>query len=163
MITYKYISSFNNHFPNCSWLALCWATRWLIILTLFPPRIYFNKEVFVRTAIVSFISIVLHYVCWGSERRYDRLQTAPGGGVNSSRVYGRKTKKQKGKMRWTTKACESKRLCRLYLFTPCGDNNDHPGFKGTTIHLNPGPPCKTHNPPQHPQPTSRQTAGKMGL
>lgn len=65
--------------------------------------------------------------------------------------------RNKRKMRRTTNPSESKRLCGLYLAAPCGNDNDHLGSKRTTIHLNPGLPGKTHNPPNtHDPPLDRQ-------
>lgn len=67
-------------------------------------------------------------------------------------------------MRRTTNTCESKRLSGLYLAAPCGNDNDHLGFKRTTIHLNPAPPGKTHNPPNtHDPPLDRQQGKKTAL
>lgn len=65
--------------------------------------------------------------------------------------------RNKRKKRRTTNPCESKRLWGVYLAAPCGYDNGHLGSKRTTIHLNPGLPGKTHNPPNtHDPPLDRQ-------
>ena len=65
-------------------------------------------------------------------------------------------------MRRTTNPCEWKRLSGLYLAAPCGNDNDHLGSKRTTIHLNPGPPGKTHNPPHTDDPPRDRQRGRNG-
>lgn len=86
----------------------------------------------------------------------DRLRSAAQKDKEQCCIY-LKTKKQKKKPGWTTDPCKPKRLWRLYLAAPCGNDNDHLGSKRTTIHLNPCLPGKTHNPRNtHGPPLDRQ-------
>lgn len=82
---------------------------------------------------------------------------------SNNAAFKEKTKtKKKRKMRWTTNPCESKRLWGLYLAEPCGNDKGHLGSKRTTIHLNPGLPGKTHNPPNTHDPRLDRQREKNG-